>query len=391
MPRRFALAVLLAVTALLSACAPGKLPPQKVGRPYVVNGESYYPAYEADYDKTGMASWYGPGFHGGYTASGETYDQNDLTAAHPTLPMPSLVRVTNLENGKSLIVRINDRGPFAGNRLIDLSKKSAQMLGIKSLAEVRVQFLEKETQDYIAMVKAHGNTIIPMAEYNRRAADVQVAEQQDDPSVDAVPAPTITVAQGDIESHDAAPPQVAAAIAADLPPRAEPKMKHTVPRLFVQEAQAEELPQQVAAGDSDDALADVTPSAGEEKLPREAPEVLDNSPDMDDLAPPPPSAKSVTALYPAVPESAVTPTPESPPPVSVGNYTIQAGAFSSEKNARKLVEKLQPIGDTFVDQIGAGSKTLWRVRVGGFAAPDYADEVLMQVRKLVPDARVVRK
>jgi rare lipoprotein A len=82
----------------------------------------------------------------------------------PTLPMPSLVRVTNLENGKSVVVRVNDRGPFAGNRLIDLSKKSAQELGIHGLAQVRVQFLERETQEYLAMVKNNDGKIIPMAE-----------------------------------------------------------------------------------------------------------------------------------------------------------------------------------------------------------------------------------
>src|SRR5277367_2014050 len=84
------------------------IPGMKLGKPYVVDGKSYYPEYDPTYDKIGEASWYGPGFHGKYTASGEVYNQNELTAAHPTLPMPSLVRVTNLGTGKSLIVRIND-------------------------------------------------------------------------------------------------------------------------------------------------------------------------------------------------------------------------------------------------------------------------------------------
>src|SRR3954462_10887891 len=108
--------------ALLSACQqqPGK-PGSKLGKPYSMNGRSYYPEYDPTYDKIGEASWYGPGFHGKYTASGEIFNQNDLTAAHPTLPMPSLVRVTNLATGRSLIVRVNDRGPFKSNRIIDLS------------------------------------------------------------------------------------------------------------------------------------------------------------------------------------------------------------------------------------------------------------------------------
>src|SRR5271170_4360406 len=133
---------------ILALAACNSVPPEpgmKLGKPYSVDGEMYYPEYEPDYDRTGEASWYGPGFHGKYTASGEVFNQNDLTAAHPTLPMPSLVRVTNLQNGKSLIVRINDRGPFKSHRIIDLSKETAKQLGIRSVARVRVQFLKEET------------------------------------------------------------------------------------------------------------------------------------------------------------------------------------------------------------------------------------------------------
>src|ERR1700722_16513014 len=95
-----------AILLLLALAACQSVPPEpgmKLGKPYAVDGEIYSPEYEPAYDKTGEASWYGPGFHGKYTASGEVFNQNDLTAAHPTLPMPSLVRVTNLENGQSLI------------------------------------------------------------------------------------------------------------------------------------------------------------------------------------------------------------------------------------------------------------------------------------------------
>ena len=93
----------------------------KVGTPYQIKNVWYYPKVEYDYDETGIASWYGPNFHQKLTANGEIFDQNAITAAHRTLPMPSIVRVTNLENGRSLIVRINDRGPFAHGRIIDLS------------------------------------------------------------------------------------------------------------------------------------------------------------------------------------------------------------------------------------------------------------------------------
>ncbi|HYM32027.1 MAG TPA: septal ring lytic transglycosylase RlpA family protein [Candidatus Cybelea sp.] len=113
----------------------------KVGQPYQVAGVWYYPQEDPNYDETGIASWYGAPFHGQNTANGEQYDQNALTAAHKTLPMPSFARVTNLENGRSIIVRINDRGPFVNGRIIDLSRRSAQLLAIdqNGTARVRVQ------------------------------------------------------------------------------------------------------------------------------------------------------------------------------------------------------------------------------------------------------------
>ena len=93
----------------------------KVGQPYQIDNVWYYPREQPDYDETGIASWYGPTFYGKRTANGELYDGNQLTAAHRTLPMPVNVRVTNLDNGKSLVVRVNDRGPYARGRIIDLS------------------------------------------------------------------------------------------------------------------------------------------------------------------------------------------------------------------------------------------------------------------------------
>ena len=115
----------------------------KIGTPYQIMGSWYYPRENPNYDEVGIASWYGPKFHGRRTANGEIFDMNLLTAAHPTLPMPVRARVTNLENGKSIIVRINDRGPFAKDREIDLSRKAAEVLGFrdKGTTRVRVQYL----------------------------------------------------------------------------------------------------------------------------------------------------------------------------------------------------------------------------------------------------------
>ena len=161
------LAVVGLLAAALAACSsgdpdPDRVPTQgyyKVGQPYVISGVRYVPRVDYDYDETGIASWYGPGFHGRLTANGEIYDQYALTAAHPTLPMPSLVRVTNLENGKVLDLRINDRGPFKPGRIIDVSKRGAELLGFlgQGIAKVRVQVLEQESRELAAL--ARGGTI----------------------------------------------------------------------------------------------------------------------------------------------------------------------------------------------------------------------------------------
>jgi len=121
----------------------------KIGNPYLIDGVPYYPHEDWTYSETGMASWYGPEFHGGKTSNGETFDQNKFTAAHRTLPMPSLVRVTNLENGRALTVKVNDRGPFARDRIIDLSSASADALGIKAKgsARVKVEILAVESRN----------------------------------------------------------------------------------------------------------------------------------------------------------------------------------------------------------------------------------------------------
>tara|TARA_R110002110_G_scaffold1531_15_gene6876 strand:- start:1157 stop:2137 length:981 start_codon:yes stop_codon:yes gene_type:complete len=152
--RRFSTATaILGATLLLAACGTGSggkpsIPSgvggaYKIGKPYQIAGVWYYPKEDERYDATGIASWYGPQFHGKRTANGELFDQEQLTAAHPTLPMPILVRVTNLENGRSVVVRVNDRGPFVAGREIDLSRKAAELLGYerKGTARVRVQFV----------------------------------------------------------------------------------------------------------------------------------------------------------------------------------------------------------------------------------------------------------
>jgi len=118
---------------------------EQVGDPYEVKGRWYYPKDYKHYSAVGSASWYGDAFHGRLTANGEIYDQTNLTAAHPTLPLPCYARVTNLLNGSSVVVRVNDRGPYAPGRIIDLSKRAAQLLDYSrtGVAKVKVDYLGK--------------------------------------------------------------------------------------------------------------------------------------------------------------------------------------------------------------------------------------------------------
>lgn len=119
---------------------------RKVGNPYKVAGKWYYPKEEPHYDEVGLASWYGKDFHGKKTANGEYFNMNALTAAHKTLPMPTYVKVTNLSNGRTIVLRVNDRGPFVGDRIIDLSRRAAQLLGFQKqgVTRVRIQAVDED-------------------------------------------------------------------------------------------------------------------------------------------------------------------------------------------------------------------------------------------------------
>ncbi len=122
----------------------------KVGLPYKIKGRWYYPEEDFAYVEEGIASWYGEAFHNKTTANGAIFNMNALTAAHRTLPMPSIVRVTNLENGRTLVVKVNDRGPFARDRIIDMSKRSATVLGFlkQGVTRVRVEILPEESRQF---------------------------------------------------------------------------------------------------------------------------------------------------------------------------------------------------------------------------------------------------
>ncbi len=139
----------------------------QLGKPYQVRGKWYYPKEDKHYAKVGLASWYGDAFHGRLTANGEVYDMTHLTAAHPTMPLPSYARVTNLKTGSSVIVRVNDRGPYHDGRIIDVSQRAAEMLDYANIgtAEVKVEYVGRApldgNDDRYLMASYHPGNRIP--------------------------------------------------------------------------------------------------------------------------------------------------------------------------------------------------------------------------------------
>jgi rare lipoprotein A len=189
--------------------APQGNPVYKVGKPYQVDGAWYYPSADYGYIETGIASWYGADFHGKLTANGEIFDMNEVTGAHKTLPLPSIVRVTNLENGRSILVRVNDRGPFVNGRIVDLSRRSAQLLGFEAAgnAKVRVEIIADQSRQLA--------TSLPRAP----------GEKEPEPSVAAAPRAAVEAQELPPPGGAAAPPAQPAAAPAPQPaaaPAAQP-------------------------------------------------------------------------------------------------------------------------------------------------------------------------
>lgn len=223
----------------------------KVGAPYQINGVTYYPAEDFRYDETGIASWYGPGFHAKLTANGEDYDQNAMTAAHRTLPMPSFVRVTNLDNGRTVVLRVNDRGPYARGRIIDISRRGAQLLGFDQAgtARVRVQVLTEESRQIADALRAQGRTAPDAASKGSGVLIARVTPPPTDPKASAAPRSTVAVerleAPGGVKASAApnggagTPPITGSAPAVPVPPDPTGLGPTTTPKrtqLFIQVA-----------------------------------------------------------------------------------------------------------------------------------------------------------
>jgi len=313
----------------------------KVGNPYKVGSVWYYPEENFNLVETGIASWYGPGFHEDHTANGETFDQNELTAAHRTLQLPCLARVTNLENGRSVVVRINDRGPYLHGRIMDVSMRAAQLLGFadKGTARVRLEVLEKESRQLAALAKTGQDTShMSLADLQQKTGGAPVA---------------------------AAPVQMAAATP---PPAAQPAAKPEV---------ADEMPESLR-----------TPTITVEELNKpgaKGPQAYSPEPVSEPVSSreePVPGHlnKGKFMPDPIVEKQTVHPT----------GLFVQAGSFSVLGNAQTLTKKLSAIAPTTIETITVNGRTLYRVKVGPIASVREADKVLEKVIRISAGAKVVK-
>ena len=335
----------------------------KVGEPYQINGIWYRPAEDYSYDETGIASYYGGehtgvNFHGRLTANGETYDMNALTAAHRTLPMPCLVRVTNLENGRAIVVRVNDRGPYARGRIIDMSRRAAQLLGFEGVgtARVRVQILAEESRQLKeAMLRGAAP---PGTEY---VAAVPVGAVQSN----ALAPPPGTRSAGSVAADALPPPSATLGPATNAPPPSAKSAKSRRNKPAVPETTLGKPAAPVTAQGTD------APSLPASFQP----------------AGPVPLPAEVAAL--PVPEQARARATVTLTQVRPTAMFVQAGAFASFDNATRLSARLSRYGHTQITQVTANGQRLYRVRIGPVASVHEADDILDSLATEVPHARIV--
>jgi rare lipoprotein A len=326
----------------------------KVGNAYQVEGQWYYPKVDLAYEESGIASWYGPNFHGKKTANGEIFDMNLIGAAHKTLPLPSVVRVTNLENGRSLIVRINDRGPFVRGRIIDMSKRAAELLGMtnKGTAMVHVRLLPEESRRAARDAGASGKDLMACGSPPPKASpsipvSVETLAPVEGVAV-AMPAPETAKFPQPAPQPQASATQVAAA--GNQPPAAPPPYgAMTVVAAKGPGPVTHSAPAPVAA-----------PAAAR-------PEKID------------------VAALPTREEVEVRPVKIRP------TIFIQAGAFREYVNANRLRARLTTLGHPVnVSQVYVTNQPFFRVRLGPLPTVEDADIALGRVVTLgYPEARIV--
>jgi rare lipoprotein A len=383
-------AALLALSALtLAACAGGPRPldagsagaptPRyagyKVGKPYQVRGVWYYPQEQPNYDEIGIASWYGEQFHNKYTADGEVFDMGMASAAHKTLPLPSLVEVTNLANGRTVIVRVNDRGPFVDGRVIDMSKAAAAELGFVAagVTQVRVRYVGKapappEPRQYQASNDKQPS--LPKPGLKLPTPNVQVASLLAPPPLAPIVAP---IAAPSLSPSISPPP---ARAAAPPPPVVAPSAPSMMASAAPAVGAASLVPVPAATGAVPAAIAQtaLTPIA------------QSGTPSYVSAAPPAAAAAPVDDVSALLASAGASPAAGSPG----GIYELQAGVFASRVNAEALAAKLGDVGLPEIQTMQRAGQTLYRVMVHGFSTPAAAAAARSQATALgVPDARII--
>lgn len=344
----------------------------KIGKPYQIDGTWYYPRENWSYDETGIASWYGEQFHGRYTADGEIFDLNEMTAAHRTLPMPVVVRVTNLDNGRSIKLRVNDRGPYARGRIIDVSRRAAQMLGFEKAgtAKVRVQI---DVPDSMEVATAAGRPGGPPS------IGMAVAEVVSAPLT--LPVSALEAMSGKPEGQPAeAHPQ---------PPSPPPSQPRTQPAAIAVASQP--LPPPSPPASREVRVADnapIAPSPAPRTVSRasnDRPYLIDDLPGEPGASPPaqPVAVEDMPPPLPAKVEIA---------PVHPSQIYIQAGAFADQNNAVRLSTRLAALGSpvNIVSGVTGAGAPIFRVRLGPVASVDDADALLNRVMANgIAQARIV--
>jgi rare lipoprotein A len=401
--------VIAAVTLIIFTAACGTSQPQKppyrgikIGKPYEIYGRWYEPAYNAHYDEIGMASWYGPGFNGGKTSYGDRFDQEQMTAAHRTLPLPSIVRVTNLETGQSALVKVNDRGPFSHDRIIDLSRAAAKKLGIlrKGTGRVRVQFLDAETRAYVKSIQEGSSVDEAMDQVGQinpeEASARQVAAEQ----------PHLELGSRMFGGDSS--PEVAASDATVTPASVteEPPQTYTPPATLTTVPTYPTPPRvretREAAATAQPALEPLPPPAYPPSLAEHSPAqqpphysddefaVIDNTPPAPQLVRIPEENPGQSGQYmPAIAPFAAPGAMDAHARPGGGGVFIQAGTFSRAENARNLEAKLASLGSARVSRVVIGSKTMYRVTIGPFNTQENAKNMLSKVAAMgIPDARI---
>jgi peptidoglycan lytic transglycosylase len=364
--------LVLGIGLALAGCASGPGPgsghragfrigqPNYTVSPYQVNGVWYYPKVDYSYDRTGTASWYGEQFNERPTSDGEIFDMNELSAAHKTLPLPSVVEVTNLQNGRELQLRVNDRGPFVDGRLIDVSRRAAQLLGFErsGTAPVRVRVLKDQS---IAVAEAamhggYGPVGVAAAPRTRQTALAAAAPPR------RLPPP--------VQMAAATPPSLRAAEIIGAPVISAPRQSTPIPfdvRPVAPPARAAEPPRFAMAAPPRPAVAEA---------PRHYwPSLIA-----------PAQAATLHGWVVFAPRRVAAATK------NAGRIFIQAGAFAVPENAQRVRARIAALGSVEVVPTRGNGMRLYRVRLGPVSSEAAAAQLLDKVvGRGYPGARVVEE